>query len=336
MTAGEPRRVRLGRTGVEAPAIGFGTWAHGGPNRAEGADVGWSGGDDRLARAALVRGWELGLTHWDTADVYGDGHAETLIGSVWDAVPRDEIFLATKVGYDRGPFAHFYHPELIRRRLERSLANLATDRIDLYYFHHCDFGPAGEYLDDALAVVHRARDEGKLRFIGLSDWDCAKVVRYADRVDPDVVQVYRNVIDDDYEESGLAAWVEAHDAGVAFFSPLKHGLLLGKYDRPVRFAAGDFRNQIPEFGDAEFLARMRAARDAVTARWRGHPQPVLHALVGALLAGPDDTARACALLGLRDPGQVEAAATLGEPLSPADAAWVRRLYRGEAPDIPAT
>jgi aryl-alcohol dehydrogenase-like predicted oxidoreductase len=322
--------VRFGRCGVEVPVIGFGTWAHGGPNRADGTDVGWSGGDDRLARDALVRGWELGLTHWDTADVYGDGHAEALIGSLWDAVPRDEIFLATKVGYDRGGHRRFYHPELVRARLERSLANLATDRVDLYYFHHCDFGPGGAWLDDALAVVHRCREQGKLRFVGLSDWDCSKVVRYADRVDPEVVQVPRSVVDDAYATSGLAAWVEAHDAGVAFFSPLKHGLLLGKYERPARFGSGDFRNRIPEFGDREFLARMRAARDAVSARWPDRPEPVLHALTGALLAGDSDAAdgpRASALLGLRNPEQVEAAATLGDPLSAADAAWVRRLYR---------
>ena len=123
--------------------------------------------------------------------------------------------------------------------------------------------------------------------------------------------------------------MEAHDASVAFFSPLMHGLLLGKYERPAHFGAGDFRNRIPGFGDAEFLARMRAARDAVTAHWASHPQPVLHALVGALLTGAHETARSCALLGLRDPGQVEAAATLGEPLSAADVAWVRRLYRSE-------
>jgi aryl-alcohol dehydrogenase-like predicted oxidoreductase len=319
------RSVRLGRTGVDVPAVGFGTWAHGGPNRADGSDVGWSGHDDGLARAALVRGWELGLTHWDTADVYGDGRSEALIGSLWGTVPRGDVFLATKVGYDRGPHRRFYHPELIRGRLERSLANLATDRVDLYYFHHCDFGPGDAWLDDALAVVRRCRDEGKLRFIGLSDWDCSRVARVVGRVDPDVLQVYRNVVDDEWEASGLAAWAEAHDAGVAFFSPLKHGLLLGKVEQPVRFAAGDFRNQIAEFGDAAALARLRAAAAAARERFAGHPEPLLRALTGALRA--DESAdRACVLLGLRNPAQVEAAAAVGAPLSAADAAWVRRAF----------
>jgi aryl-alcohol dehydrogenase-like predicted oxidoreductase len=321
------RRSRLGRTGVEVPAIGFGTWAHGGPNRADGADVGWTGGDDRLATAALARGWELGLTHWDTADVYGDGRAERLIGGMWDRVPRDDVFLATKVGYDRGGYDHPYHPALIRRRLERSLALLRTDRVDLYYLHHCDFGPDDRHLAGAVELMRRFREEGKIRFIGLSDWDSGKVARCADRVDPDVVQVYRTVLDDDYAASGLAARVEAHDAGVAFFSPLQHGLLLGKYDAPPTFPPGDVRNQVPGFRDRALLARVRAARAAVSERFAGHPQPVLHALTGALLAG---AAGATVLLGLRSPAQVEAAAALGEPLSPADADWVRRLYRGAA------
>jgi len=318
-------RIRLGRTGVEVPAIGVGTWAHGGPNENESGDaVGWSGHDDVLARRALVRAWELGLTHWDTADVYGSGRSERLIGSLWGRVPRDEIFLASKVGWAKGGHEGWYHPELVRSRLERSLAYLATDRIDLYYFHHCDFGPDDERLDGALELFARFRDEGKVRFVGLSDWDPAKVARLAPRVEPDVIQVYRNVVDDEYAASGLQAWVEANDAGAAFFSPLKHGLLLGKYDEPPEFPAGDFRAGVEEFRDPAFLARTRRARDAARERFADRPEPVLHALTGALLADADN---ACVLLGQRDPEQVEAAAAVGAALSPEDAAWVRRQYR---------
>ena len=133
--------------------------------------------------------------------------------------------------------------------------------------------------------MRRFRDEGKIRFIGLSDWDARKIMKFIDRVDPDAVQPFRNVIDDDYESSGLKAWVDAHDLGVAFFSPLKHGLLLGKYDEPQNFPEGDFRSAIPEFRDPKFLARMRYARGEMTRRFPDHPEPVLHALTGALLAG---------------------------------------------------
>jgi aryl-alcohol dehydrogenase-like predicted oxidoreductase len=271
----------------------------------------------------LRRGWELGLTHWDTADVYGDGHAEELIGSLWGDVPREEIFLASKVGWDRGGYDHYYHPESIERHFERSLQLLATERIDLYYLHHCDFGPGDRHLDDALALLRRFRAEGRIRFIGLSDWNPAEVARLAPRVDPDVVQPYRNLVDDGYRRSGLQAWVEEHDAGVCFFSPLKHGLLLGKYDTPQEFPAGDFRRNVPQFADAAALAALRRAADGARRLFPEHPHPVLHAVVDALLTG---VRGACVLLGQRNPRQAAAAATLGEPLSEDEAAAVRRLY----------
>jgi aryl-alcohol dehydrogenase-like predicted oxidoreductase len=152
-------------------------------------------------------------------------------------------------------------------------------------------------------------------------------MKFIERVDPDAVQPYRNVIDDDYESSGLKAWVESHDLGVAFFSPLKHGLLLGKYDEPQTFAEGDFRSGISEFRDPKFLARMRYARDEMTRRFSEQQEPVIHALTGALL---DGNPTATVLLGQRNPKQVDAAvAAGGDALSDDDAAWVGRVYRGE-------
>jgi methylglyoxal reductase len=318
------KTVRLGRTEARVPAISLGTWPHGGPRQVHGRDVGWSGHDDDLASRALLRAWEKGITHWDTADVYGGGHSERLIGALWDRVPRDDIFLATKVGWDPGRHDHYYHPRHVRECLERSLANLRTERVDLYYFHHCGFGSSGQHLEGALEVFHIAREQGKIRFIGLSDWDSRRIARYAPRVDPEVVQPYRNVVDDEYAASGLEAWVEAHDAGVAFFSPLKHGVLLGKYEKAPELPSGDFRRNLAELRDPVALRHLRDCRQAASRRFSRHPQPVLHALTGALF---DGVTNACVLLGMRSPDQVDAAVTLGEALSPEDALWVRQLYR---------
>jgi myo-inositol catabolism protein IolS len=321
------RTLRFGRTNIQVPSISLGTWGHGGPNTVDGGvPVGWSGHDDRQAKAALFEAHRQGITHWDTADAYGAGHAEELIGEAFaEGVPRAAIFLASKFGYRKREGSHWYEPSYMREQCEASLRNLQTDVIDLYYFHHCDFGTNDEYFDDALTTMRKFRDEGKIRFIGLSDWDGRKIRKFIDRVDPDVVQPYRNVIDDDYESSGLKAYVDAHDLGVAFFSPLKHGLLLGKYDEPQTFPEGDFRSGIPEFRDPEFLVRMRYARDEMTRRFADQREPVIHALTGALLA---DNPTATVLLGQRNPKQVDAAAAVGNALSDADAAWVRRVYRG--------
>jgi aryl-alcohol dehydrogenase-like predicted oxidoreductase len=321
------RKVRFGRTDVDVPAVSLGTWGYSGAAMAGDSPVGWSGHDDAKAKAALTAAYERGITHWDTADVYGNGRAEGLIGEMWTSVPRDEIFLATKVGWDHGPWEHAYHPRLIRDRFARSLDLLQTDYVDLYYLHHCDFGDGDRHLDEAIDVFRSLRDEGKVRFIGLSDWDSANIMRVIARVDPDVVQPYRNVMDDDYESSGLRTWVEDHDLGVAFFSPIKHGLLLGKYDRPVAFPVGDFRQSVEEFADATVIERMNEARRALEQKWPDHPQAVLHGVLGAILS---NCATACVLLGQRNPAQVEAAAAVGEPLSPADARWVRSLYSAAA------
>ncbi len=320
------RKIRFGRTNVEVPAISLGTWGHGGPNTNEGASVGWTGHDDRLAKEALVEAWRRGITHWDTADAYGRGHAEELIGEVLASeVPRREIFIATKFGYQKGPANHFYDPVFMRSQCEASLRNMRIDTIDLYYFHHCDFGENDRWFDGALETVHRFRDEGKIRFIGLSDWDASRIVRFIARVDPDAVQPYRNLLDDEYESSGLKQWVDDHDLGVAFFSPLKHGLLLGKYDKPQTFPEGDFRKNVPDFEDAAIIERMKRAAAAMRARFATHPEPVLYAVTGALLAG---NPTATILLGQRNAKQVDAAAAVGDALSEEEAAWVRGVYRG--------
>ncbi len=319
------RTLRFGRTNVHVPAISLGTWGHGGPRVTDaGASVGWKGHDDAQAKEALLAAYRAGITHWDTADVYGDGHAEQLIGEAWGAVPRGEIFLATKFGWDNGPAGHPYDPQHMRARAERSLRLLRTDVIDLQYFHHCDFGPGDRYFDGALETMHRLRDEGKVRFIGLSDWDASRIMRFIDRVDPDAVQPYRNVVDDDYESSGLKAWVDAHDTGVAFFSPLKHGLLLGKYDQPTDYGEGDFRSNVADFRDPEVIARYKRAAAEMRRKFADRPEPVLHAVTGALLAG---NPTACVLLGQRNPKQVASAAAAGEALSEHDAEWVRTMYR---------
>lgn len=318
------KTIRFGRTGEQVPTISLGTWGHGGPRKSDGVSVGWSGHDDGAAKEALVAAWRNGITHWDTADAYGDGQSEELIGDVWGEVPRREIFLASKFGWIKGPSDHWYDPEFMRQQCHRSLQKMRVDVIDLYYFHHCDFGPDDVYFDDALATMRALRDEGKIRFIGLSDWDATKIMKFIGPVDPDVVQPYRNLLNDDYGPSGLKEWVDDHDLGAAFFSPLKHGLLLGKYDEPVKYPDGDMRSRIPEFTDKAFLDRMKRAAAAVRKRFVGHAEPVLHAATGALLS---DNPTACVLLGQRNAKQVEAAAAVGEPLSPEDAAWVRNAYR---------
>ncbi|MFQ6611658.1 MAG: aldo/keto reductase [Fidelibacterota bacterium] len=313
----------LGRTEVKVSRISLGTWSYGGANISDSVPIGWAGQTETDSIAALKLAYDSGINHWDTADVYGNGRSEQIIGSMWSEIPRDDIFLATKVGWDRGPHDYWYNPKHMRRQMERSLKNLQTDCVDLLYLHHCNFGKQEEYFDDALEVIRRFQEAGKTRFIGLSDWYSEKIMTFIERVDPDVVQPYRNVMDDSYSASGLKKWVDGHNLGICFFSPLKHGLLTGKYTEPPTFEKGDFRITIKDFQNKDIICRMANNQAKLLTRFSNHSQPVLHGLVDALLT---DAPTGCVLLGQRNTKQVTAAANLGNPLSEQDTAWVKNLY----------
>ena len=316
------KQIIFGRTNSKVSTISLGTWSYGSGNVSGGRSVGWADQSDTDSREALIQAWKSGINHWDTADVYGNGRSEKIIGNIWGAVPRNDIFLATKVGWDMSGFDQYYNPKMIREHIDSSLKNLKTDVIDLYYFHHCNFN-SDTIFEDALALIHKFQAEGKIRFIGLSDYDSEKIMKYIDRVNPDVIQPYRNVMDDPYQSSGLKDWVEKNNAGIAFFSPIKNGLLTGKYKKPPVFKEGDFRLNVPDFQDAELLKILRDNKLKLEENFTDHPQPVLHGLLGALLS---DSPTGCVLLGQRDVNQVKAAAELGETLSDDDAVWVKELY----------
>ena len=241
------RKIILGRTKAPVSAISLGTWAFGGENKIGKKSVGWANQSDSDSRSVLIKAWEKNINHWDTADVYGEGHSERIIGSMWEDIPRKSIFLATKVGWDMGPFSHWYHPKHMKNKIEESLTNLKTDYIDLLYLHHCNFGKQDEYFDDAVEVLKTFQSQGKIRFIGLSDWSNERIVKYLDACDPDVIQPYRNIMDNTYEKSGLKNIVKKNNLGVCFFSPLKHGLLTGKYKNTAVFKDGDHRSGIKDF-----------------------------------------------------------------------------------------
>ena len=318
------RKVVLGRTNVKVSAISLGTWAYGGANTVGKFSVGWAGQSDEDSRKALLSAWQHGINHWDTADVYGEGRSETIIGNMWYKVPRKDIFLATKVGWDRGPHSHWYDPKHMLHNLDRSLNNLKTDCVDLVYLHHCNFGKNGEHFDGALEVIRKFKDQGKTRFIGLSDWSSDNILKYIERCDPDVIQPYRNVMDDNYIESGLSSYVNINNIGVCFFSPLKHGLLTGKYDKPTSFESGDHRSGIKDFASQTIVHKMKQNKALLDQRFANHSNPTMHGIVDALFNG---VSSGCVLLGQRNTKQVEVAASLGNLMSEEDSSWVMSLYK---------
>tara|TARA_B100000674_G_scaffold184535_1_gene149528 strand:+ start:72 stop:1034 length:963 start_codon:yes stop_codon:yes gene_type:complete len=318
------RKIILGRTNTTVSAISLGTWAFGGENKIGKKSVGWANQSDRDSRSVLIKAWEKNINHWDTADVYGEGHSERIIGSMWEDIPRNSIFLATKVGWDMGPFSHWYHPKHMKNKIEESLTNLKTDYIDLLYLHHCNFGKQDEYFDDAVEVLKSFQSQGKIRFTGLSDWSNERIVKYLDACNPDVIQPYRNIMDNTYEESGLKNIVNKNNLGVCFFSPLKHGLLTGKYKTTAVFKDGDHRSGIKDFQNKNKIKKIMLNCEKLEKKFLHHENPIMHGIVNALFF---DSPTGCVLLGQRNIKQVETASSLGEILSEEDTNWVKSLYK---------
>ena len=318
------RKIVLGRTKASVSAISLGTWAFGGENKIGKKSVGWANQNDDNSRSVLIKAWEKEINHWDTADVYGEGRSEKIIGSVWGTIPRKSIFLATKVGWDMGPFPHWYNPKHMKLKIEKSLTNLNTNYIDLLYLHHCNFGKKDEYFDDALDVLKTFQSQGKIRFIGLSDWSNERIAKYLDACDPDVIQPYRNIMDNTYESSRLKSIINKNNLGVCFFSPLKHGLLTGKYKSPTTFKDGDHRSGIKDFQNNEVIKKTLLICKKLEKKFSCHENPIMYGIVNALFF---DSPTGCALLGQRNIDQVKIASSLGEILSHEDTRWVKSLYK---------
>ena len=317
------RQVTLGRTKVPVSAVSLGTWAFGGANMSGKIPVGWSGQKDADSKNALIHAWKLNINHWDTADVYGEGKSEKLIGELWNTIPRQDIFLATKVGWDMGPYSHWYNPEHMKHKMERSLKNLKTDYVDVMYLHHCNFGNNDEYFDKALETIQQFQKDGKTRFIGLSDWSAKKIMRYVNKCNPDIVQTYRNIMDDNYKSSGLKNYIDKNNIGICFFSPIKHGLLTGKYKSPTTFEIGDHRSKIKQFIDKSIISKMEQNKNILEKKYSNEKNAVMYGIVNSLFY---DSPTGCVILGQRNTEQVQIASSLGEIIPEKESEWIKSLY----------
>src|SRR6266545_7512649 len=159
------------RTGVQVSALGLGCWAIGGPFTFNGQPAGWGEVDDDESVRAIRHALELGITLFDTADVYGCGHSERVLGRAL-AGRRDEVVISTKFGlrFDeatRTGAGADVSPEYVRRACEASLRRLGTDRIDLYQLHGGADDRAG--AAGVVEVLEALVAEGKVRFYGTAD-----------------------------------------------------------------------------------------------------------------------------------------------------------------------
>jgi len=187
---------KLGNTGITVSEIGFGTWGIGGSAY---GDV-----DDNESRRVLKSAFELGITFYDTADLYGDGHSEELLGEVF-AGRRDQVVIATKGGtlpHTTFDMPQNFSSQYIEKAIAGSLKRLKTNYIDLYLLH----SPRIENIqenDDLLNVLETAKKKGLIRAYGISARSPADALRAIDEWGFDVVEINFNLIDQRALENGV-------------------------------------------------------------------------------------------------------------------------------------
>lgn len=217
---------------------------------------------DEAALHTLARAIDIGITFIDTANVYGEGHSEELVGRVLRD-RRDEVQLATKFGLSRGtPGAGRSidgHPDSVRPYLEASLGRLGVDHVDLYYLHRVDLSVP---IEDTVGAMAQLVADGKVRYLGLSEVT-ADELRRAHAVHPiAAVQSEWSIFSRDVERAVVPA---AADLGVGFvpYSPVSRGLLSDAFD-PDQIVGADMRAHFPRFG-ADAIAHNLTLRKEVRA-----------------------------------------------------------------------
>jgi aryl-alcohol dehydrogenase-like predicted oxidoreductase len=317
----------LGRSGIEVGPLGMGTWAIGGPFAAGDQPLGWGEVDDAESVRTVHRALDAGVTFFDTADVYGTGHAERILGQALRG-RRDRVVIATKwgnvfdertrqlTGEDPSPG---YAPEA----LKRSLARLGTDHVDVWQLHLSGLDPAA--AEDLVEVCEDMVAAGLTRCYGWSTDDPARAAVFAAGPHCAVVQHALNVLTDAPE---MLALCDRYDLASVNRSPLAMGLLTDKVTARTRLAADDVRGRQPEwlqwFTDgrptAEWLARRDAVREILTSGGRTLAQ-------GALAWIWARSPRTVPIAGCRTPAQVadNAGALRHGPLTPDQLAEVDRL-----------
>ena len=299
----------LGRSGIAISAVIMGTWQ-------AGKDM-WVGIEDAASEAAVRAAFEAGITTFDTAEIYGNGHSERILGKALAAV-RGQVVLASKV------FANHLKYDQVIQACNRSLKNLATDVIDLYQIHW----PAGSFgsprvpVAETMGALNDLRTAGKIRAIGVSNFSAAQIQEAAqygrvDSLQPPYSLFWRHL------ETDAMDYCQANAITILAYSPMAQGLLTGKFGPDHRFEKGDHRAKSKLFKPNTFrrvqaaLADLRpiAARNGVS---------LAQLALAWVLSHPNT----CAIAGARGPGQIrESAAAAEVVLAAEDLAEMDRISR---------
>jgi aryl-alcohol dehydrogenase-like predicted oxidoreductase len=237
--------VTFGETGMEITPIGFGAWAIGGGGWA----AAWGPQDDDEAVGAIRRAVELGVNWVDTAAVYGLGHSEELVAQALKSVPEFERpYVFTKcslVWDDEGDISNVLEKDSVKRECEESLRRLQTDVIDLYQIH---WPRPDEDIEEGWEAMAELKDEGKVRHIGVSNFDVGQMERANTIAPVETLQPPYNMLNRGVEDE-ILPYCGENDIGVIVYSPMRSGLLTGKMtpERVANLPSDDWRRNADDF-----------------------------------------------------------------------------------------
>ncbi len=308
------RQRKFGKTGLSVSEIGMGTWELGGR---EWGDIGEKEAIDLLRYA-----FEKGVTFYDTADQYGGGRAERLLGEAFSAL-GDRVIIATKLGYEldsdgwisQGGEVPAFNAsrDYIRQAVEGSLSRLKRDAIDIYQFHA---PPPAEMWDEAFGTMEELKSEGKIQFYGLCLGNEAQALKAIDETGISSLMLTYNILNQGMASNVLPTAIEKGIAVVAR-QPLSSGLLSGQLNADTEFAENDYRKTWPREKFLADLEHVEKIKSVIGNKARSLPQAALK----FILAHP---AVCCVIPGMMSPAQVDdGVATSGA--SPLPAAVLEKL-----------
>lgn len=226
----------LGQTNIKVSEIGFGAWGIGGSR--EGA-IGYGSTNDVESRKALRMAFDLGVTFFDTADLYGYGHSETLLGLEFKDC-RNRVIIASKVGLVDHVGGQNFSVQHIKESINKSLKRLKTDYIDLYQLHN---PPKQVIQDEAIWECFSVlKKSGKIRSVGISVQSPQESIFAIDRFVFEVVQVNFNMADQRAIQYGALKLCRKNSVGIIARTPLCFGFLTGQFSEKTSFDLHDHRN----------------------------------------------------------------------------------------------
>ena len=248
----------LGQTGLQVSEVGLGAMPFGGMvTQADGTQFGWTGTDDQELIALVHHSEVLGVNLLDTAEAYGDGHGEAVVGEALQG-RRQQWIIATKVRPNQGIGADAPDEAAVRKRIteacEQSLQRLRTDYIDLYQLHAIPYSWA---MPIAMATLAQLRVEGKIRWYGISTNNREAVDQLRAYGPLHVLQIGYNLLE--RQADALLHWAQAENIGTLIRVPLAKGMLTGKYSGPqaVAMPPGDHRyERFQQPGTADGLQKL--------------------------------------------------------------------------------